>query len=316
MIEFAGNRFLIIETKLPLNHFNSRQFENHINGACQVFGGENCWYLFISGDKAEPAELGRLRSLHPGRIGFIRWCDLLKMISGFKDRLDKPFSILISEFLTLAQYYRLGRATTTMDKNDFNTFLEYYPIVYRFQEAVQETLQKLLLRIVDRIILESGERATMADATQEKFPAIHRSLHVKTWHTTRYSVYVEINAVLKRVALLGVGYEDSPKVQQDFLPLWNGQFKRIYQRTADLHAFRWVGDGEEETCRSGHFKLVPGTNGKSFDPTQIGELERFFYWGFFYPLDPANMGERFIASIGADAKSLITLFTPKRLKRA
>src|SRR5437867_2357742 len=77
LIQFAHDKFLIVETKRFPNALDRSQFENHITGSAKEFGAPKCWFLFISGD---PGTAG-FRSIAL-LIGGSHWLHLVAGTSG------------------------------------------------------------------------------------------------------------------------------------------------------------------------------------------------------------------------------------------
>ncbi len=198
LIKFARDKFLIIETKRFPNALNKSQFENHITGSVKEFGALNCWFLFISGDSEEPSDLGQMRSIYGNRIGFISWSKLLALFTDIKQRLEKPYSILLDEFLIFAQYQRLGRLIN-MNADEIKAYLAAYPTVQRYQEAAQEKFSKMLAKITDYIICECGDRVTKFDEEVTWLPCLYRSLKVKGWHIPDIGLFVFLNIMTKEI---------------------------------------------------------------------------------------------------------------------
>src|SRR5712692_220490 len=304
LLEFETGRFLLIETKRPNNPLNASQFANHIAGGIKEFGIEKCWFLFISGDSNEPPELDQFRHKHRARIGFLSWIDVFDLLAKFKQQLEKPYAIFIEEFLIFARRHRLGKALL-MNEQEMTTFLQAYPAIYRSQEAAQQTFQRLLDSIVQRIVLECEERVTLADDdARDKLPQLYQCLRVKGWHIPLYSLYVVLNALTREIAVLGNGY-GSAKEKKEFLSLWNAGFKQLYKNDPKLHAFTWIKQGDDDDAwEGGYFKQVRGTAGKLFDPTHVGDFGDYFQWGYIYRIDQDSLGEPFVAKIGAEVRKL------------
>ena len=109
LLEFGTDRFLVIETKRPKNPLNASQFTNHITGGIKEFGAEKCWFLFISGDSREPAELEQLRRQYGRQVGFLSWKGVLELLADLKQHIAKPYAILIEEFSRLPNALGLER---------------------------------------------------------------------------------------------------------------------------------------------------------------------------------------------------------------
>src|SRR5207249_7992983 len=114
--------------------------------------------------------------------------------------------------------------------------------------------------------------------------------------------------------VIGNGYQGQ-KQKQDFLPLWNGQFKQTFRDDPELHAFTWIMKGNDEN-EADYFKLVTGLSGKLFDPAALeDDFRENFYWGYCYPLEVDMLDEPLFAKIASDAKELLASFTPQKFRR-
>jgi hypothetical protein len=251
-----------------------------------------------------------LRSSYGVRIGFISWLRILDLFTRLKGKLDKPYSILLDEFLIFARHHRLG-TLTDMNADEIRAFLTAYPTVYRYQDAAIAKFSKVLSDVTQRVIRDCGGRAREFNNYQLKLPCIHRSLDVTGWHTSAPSLFIFLNIVTKQIGLVANGYESSEQ-RQDFLPLWNAQFKQTFRDNPKLHAFTWVvedGDGDG----ADYFRLVTDASGGLSDP--VGDLETYFYWGYCYPLEIDKLEEGLFAQIGSDASELLASFTPTKFRR-
>ena len=312
LIRLARDKVLIVETKRFPNALNRPQFENHITGSAKEFGAANCWFLFISGDNQEPRDFVQLRSVYGDRIGFMSWMRLQALFTSLKQQLEKPYSILLDEFLIFARYHRLGKLTD-MNADETKAFLAAYPTVIRYQEAAQKKFLEVLRKITDRVILDCAERAMAYDKEETVPPCFYRALSVKGWHMPLLSIFTFVNILTKQIGVVANGYQN-PKEKEDFLPLWNGQFKRKFRDKPELHAFTWICKGEDEN-EADYFKLVTGTSGKLFDPAALDDFKDYFYWGYCYPLEIDMLDEPMFAKIGSDAKELLASFTPEKFRR-
>lgn len=313
LLEFARNKFLIVETKRFPNALKRSQFEFHITGAAKRFNDSNCWFLFISGDSQEPPDLSEFRSKYGDRIGFMSWKSLLALFDGWKKRLERPYSILLDEFLIFARYHRLGKLTD-MNTDETKAFLAAYPTVNRYQEAAKEKFTKVLADVTRRVICDCEERATANNDVQTDLPCLYLSLDVKGWHIPNLSIFIFLNILTKQIGVVGNGYQNS-KEKQDFLPLWNGQFKQTFRDDPQLHAFTWIDDNGDDEDEAECFKLIAGTSGKLFDPATLDVFKDYFYWGYSYPFDIDALAEPLFAKIASDASKLVASFTPKKFKR-
>lgn|GEM_PF-2823349 len=312
-IQIARNKFLFVETKRFPNALNRAQFENHITGGAKEVGESNCWFLFISGDSQAPPDLFQLRSLHADRIGFISWKGLLALFDSLKKQLEKPYSIILDEFLIFARYHRLGKLTD-MNTEETKAFLAAYPTVNRYQEAAKEKFSKMLGTITNRVIVDCEEIVTACNAEEQTdLPCLYRSLNVKGWHTPILSAFIFLNILTKEIGVIGIGYQDTNQ-KKDFLPLWNGQFKQTFRNNPALHAFTWIDKGNDENDAD-YFKLVAGTSGKLFDPAALDDFKDYFYWGYCYPLEIDMLDEPMFARIASDAKEFLASFTSTKVKR-
>jgi len=306
-MKLAHDKFLIVETKRFSNALDRSQFENHITGSAKEFVAAKCWFLFISGDSEEPPDFAQLRSEYGNCIGFVSWMRLLAILRGLKERLEKPYSILIDEFLIFARYYGLGKLTD-MNADETKAFLAAYPTVVRYQEAATEKFSKAVLRISERVILDCEGRATAREPVKT-LPCPYRELNVEGWHVPTVSIFIFLNILTRQIGLIGNGYQNQ-KEKEDFLPLWNEQFKQTFRGNPELHAFTWIEEGDEESGAQG-FKLVTGTSGKLFDPAALDVFRDYFYWGYCYPLEIDVLDEPLLVKIASDAKKLLASFTAK-----
>ena len=312
LMQLAQDKFLIVETKRFPNALDRWQFEKHITGGAKEFGARNCWFLFISGDSQEPRDLVQLRSVYGDRIGFMSWMRLLGIVTSLKQRMEKPYSILIDEFLIFARYYGLGKLTD-MNADETKAFLAAYPTVIRYQEAAKEKFSKVVLKISERVILDCEERVRAPDPVQTVPPCFYRGLNVEGWHMPGNSIFIFLNILTKQIGVIGNGYEDR-KQKEALLPLWNEQFKQTFRDNPELHAFTWIRKGDDES-EAEYFKLVTGTSGKLFDPAALDDFKDYFYWGYCYPLEIEMLDEPLFVKIASDAKKLLALFTPSKFRR-
>jgi hypothetical protein len=190
LIEFSEGKYLIIETKLYPNSFNKEQFLNHFNGGKEEFGEENIWLLFLSDDEYIPSELNELKEKHYGRIGFISWKSLLQFFNENVDSLGEKYEIIIKEFISFANHYKLGRLIS-MTNEEIKRFIEAYPVVAMNQEATLEIFSKILDKIKDRIIIECEELVKENEAEkQEELPCLYKALNIDGWYIKELSSYV------------------------------------------------------------------------------------------------------------------------------
>ncbi len=196
-----------------------------------------------------------------------------------------------------------------MNSDETKAFLEAYPTVIRYQEAAQEQFSKMLLRITERVILDSEECATRFDERKADPPCLYNSLSVQGWHIPGNSLFVFLDIVRKQIGLIANGYQ-SPKEKQDFLPLWNDKLKQRFRDNPGVQAFTWINKGDDDEGYD-YFKLIAGTSGKLFDPDKLDAFKEYFYWGYCYPLEIDMLNEPLFAKIASDAKKLISSFNGK-----
>ena len=282
LIIFNNGKHLLIETKRFPDSFDEQQFANHFSGGQKEFGRENIWLLFLSGDGSIPAELGRLQSEFNGQVGFISWKSLLSLLKEIQSKTREEYKILIEEFLTFANHLKLGRLIS-MNIDEIKKFLEIYPTVAKYEQTVEEKLLKLLDKIVDRIIMECEELVeSNDDDRQKKLPSMYRCLKVKNWHTDN-SGYVFLHIVLNKIGIILTGYQDNEKEKEKFLGKWEESFKNRYKEYGDIASFTWIDEGKDDyAIDGGYFKMVEGTEGKSFNPDRISETKVCFYFGYQY----------------------------------
>ncbi len=307
LIEFADGKYLIIETKLFPNDFEKDQFINHFNGGKNEFGDENVWLLFLSGDEKIPDELDNLMKRHSGRIGFISWKYLLQLLKDSKDSLGEKHEIIITEFLTFANHYKLGRLIS-MNREELTKFIEAYPVTEKYKEAAEQNFLKNLNEITKHIILASEELAEEnEEEIQEKLPCLYKCIKIRGWHTN-YSAYVFVNILFSKVGIVLTGYESEKRDKSKLLQLWDENYKFKYKNDIDLFSFTWIDKGEDDCAiNGGYFKLVKETNGKLFNPDKISEFADCFYWGYVYNMEVEKI-EAYPETIAKDFKKLLDTF--------
>jgi hypothetical protein len=309
IIELSEQKYIIIETKIYPDYFNREQFMNHLEGSIEEFGKENIWLIFLSGDEHIPKELENIRKIHPGRVGFISWKSILYLFESNKSSLGEKYELIIEEFLSFANHYKLGRLIS-MNNEELNKFIESYSTLIKYQKYVKENFTDILNQINDRILMECEERVEVnRDVKQEELPCICKGLKIKGWHT-EYSGYLFINLLLKKIGIMLVGYQDK-KERTKFLSLWNDKWKNIYKDTTDLCSFTWIDEDEDEyAINGGYFKIIEGSSGKLFNPTIMSETDSLFYWGYAYELEIEKI-KSYIEIIPKDFKKLLDTFIKK-----
>jgi hypothetical protein len=111
----------------------------------------------------------------------------------------------------------------------------------------------------------------------------------------------------KKVGIVLTGYENE-EGKAKFQPLWSENYKYKYKDDADLCSFTWINKGEDEyAIKGGYFKVVEGTSGKIFNPTQIPEFKDYFYWGYVYDLEIEKI-QTYYETIPKDFKKLLETF--------
>jgi len=307
LIEFSDGRYLIIETKLYPNSFNKEQFLNHFAGGKDEFGEQNVWLVFLSGDECIPSELNELKKKHYGRIGFISWKSLLQFLKDNANSLGEKFEIIIKEFLSFANHHKLGRLIF-MNNEEIKKFLEIYPIVATQEEAVKDKFTQIINHLKNRIIIECEELVEENTGDiQKELPCLYIAFNIKTWHLEESSGYIFVDILSKKIGILLTGYQDK-KEKEKCIPIWNKYYKNKYKDNPDLYAFTWIEEGEDEyAIKGGYFKMVEGTSGKIFDPTQISEFTDCFYWGYIYDLEIEKM-QIYNETMPKDFKKLLETF--------
>ncbi len=310
LIEFSDGKYLIIETKLYPNSFNKEQFLCHFKGGRDEFGEHNVWLVFLSGDECVPTGLKKLKEKYYGRIGFISWKSLLHFLKDRTNSFGEKFEIIIKEFLSFANHYKLGRLIS-MNNEEIKKFLDAYPIVAIRQEAAKERFSEIIDHLKNRIIMECAE--SVEENTQEiqkEPPCLYRTFNIKGWHLEEFSGYIFLDILLKKIGIVLVGYHDK-KGSGKFLPKWGKYYKNRYKDIPNLHAFTWVKEGDDDyAINGGYFKLVEGTSGKIFNPTQISEFTDTFYFGYAYDLDIEKI-QIYYNTIPKDFKKLLETFVEK-----
>lgn len=307
LIKFADGKNIIIETKLWPDSFNKEQFYNHYKGASKEFSEENIWLLFLSGDKQIPDELKKLKTRYKGRIGFISWIDVIRLIKDNKDSLDAKYKIIIDEFLNFTNDIKLWRLIS-MNTEEMKKFLDFFPTLVTNWDAATEKLNSMLdkikVQICDGIIAIENK-----DEIEEKLQCLYRCLTIKDWHTKR-SAYIYLDAFLKQIGVVLTGYENI-KERKEFLKSWDATYKNRYKKAADINSFTWVDKHDDDyAIESGYFKMIEGSSGKLINPEQISELEDCFYFGYYHPFEIEK--EKFYSDkIPKDFKKLLDLFLKK-----
>lgn len=306
LIEFSEGKFLIIETKIYPNSFNKEQFLNHFNGGKDELGAENIWLLFLSNDESIPDELIELQKKHFGRIGFISWKSLIKLLRDNIESLGEKFEIITNEFLIFANNYKLGRLVS-MNNEDFKRFIQAYPIVAKYQEVVLDKISDILNQIKDHIIIECEELVVENnDDTQEELPCVYRGLNIKDWYIKESSAYIFIDILQAIIGIVLTGYQENKKEKAIFQSQWEKSYKHKYKSDPSLRTFTWIGE-DEYAINGGYFKIVEGTSGKIFNPILISEFSDYFYWGYVYDLDIEKIKD-YIENIPKDFKKLLDTF--------
>jgi len=306
IFEISNGDHLILETKRFPNRFDKKQFLNHYVGGKEEFGAENVYILFLSGDQSIPVELKDEQASAPGEIGFISWNKLLQILNEEKEIIDDKYEIIIKEFISFANHYKLGRLID-MNNEDVRKFIDVYPFVALNQEAVRDKLTNIIKNIEGRIILGANELAEECpDDLQEELPCIYKCLKLRGWHTIN-SAYISINMLLKKMAVVLTGYQDNAE-KKLFLAKWKDDFKYKYKEDPKLISLTWIDEGNDAAAvNGGYFKIIEGSSGKMFDPDKISEAEDCFYWGYLYDLDIDNI-QSYYDKIANDFKSLLDRF--------
>lgn len=308
LIVFSESQYLIIETKRFPNKFDNDQFSKHLKNGQKEFGKENVWILFLSGDGQIPNELEIMKNKYEGRIGFLPWKSLLKVLNENKDSMGEKYDIIIDEFLIFANYYKLGRLIS-MNKDELKTFFEIYPTVAKYEDAVNQTLITVLDKIIDGIIVECEELVERNDDENvPTIPCLYKTLNIKNWYIKKSSGFVFISALNKKIGVVLKGYENDEKEKAKFIQLWDEKYKNKYREDLALNAFKYVFEDDENSDIYGeYFELVDGMSGKLFNPTQISEFTDCFYWGYVYELDLENFNSHY-ETIPKDFKKLLNTF--------
>jgi hypothetical protein len=299
IIEFLENKFVILETKKFSNNFDKAQFLDEIKGAQKEFNKENIWALFLSGDKEIPAELAEIKKKLQGKIGFLSWKTILRFLNEKKESLTRDYEIIINEFLIFANHLKIGKEMD-MTNDDFAKFLEAYPIVWKFEDIALERLNEYLDRLKEIIIIECEELVNVnKDEDVDKFPCIYQGFDIDDSHIDNNSGYLFVDLLYGRIGILLTGYQNI-KEKNKFTGIWDKKYKSKYKDDSDLCAFTW--DGENDL-----FKLISGTTGKIFNPTQLSTFDEAFYWGYSYHLD-LNKLNQYLDEIPKAFKKLIDYF--------
>lgn len=313
IIEFYENKYLIIETKLYPNAFIKSQFINHLKGGYKKFGKENIWLMFLSGDKNTPAELNELIAKHQGKIGFISWDSLLELLKENEKSLGEKYELIIKEFLIFANHYKLGRLIS-MNNEEMKQYFEKFAELEKFKKPCTDKLVQIIDMYKDRIIIDSREKVKENeenDGKNEELPCIYKCLEIEGWHTD-YSAYIYINILQKLIGVCLTGYEYDKNVRNKFSKLWTDNLKDKYQKDLKLKSLTWVEEGDDELAiNGGYFKVVEGTTGKSFNPTDTAIFSKHFYFGYVYELNVPEL-EALTETIANDFKTLLERFTESR----
>jgi hypothetical protein len=164
-------------------------------------------------------------------------------------------------------------------------------------------------KIIDQIILECDElveRNKDQDCNCIKFPCLYKAVNIKYWHK-KDSAYIYINALTKNIGIVLTGYEVETE-KAKFIKVWNDHYKNKFKDDPNLKAFTFIYEDDEDNDIYGeYFKLVEGKNGKLFDPTQLSELSKLFYWGYVYELNFENLNS-YPEIISRDFKKLLSCF--------
>lgn len=312
LVEFSDGKYLIIETKRFPNSFDKEQFLNHFNGGGNEFGEENIWLLFLSGDEHIPSELNELKKRYYGKIGFISWKSLLQFFRDNVELLGKKYEIVTKEFIAFANRYNLGRLIS-MNNEEIKKFIEVYPIVAIYQEAVLERFSEILNKIKDRIIMECEELVKEnEDDTQEKLPCLYRALNIDGWHIEKSSGYVFVDILQRNIGIVLTGYQDKNE-KAKFQPHWSENYRNKYKNDTNLRSLTWVSQGEDQyAVKGGYFKMVEGTSGKLFNPAQIPEFTDYFYFGYVPKLEIEKM-QSYSETIVKDFKRLMDVFRKRKI---
>lgn len=282
-------------------------FTNHLKSGQNEFGKESVWFLFLSGDEHIPSELEKLKNEYKGKIGFISWKSLLQLLKSHKDALGEKYEIIIEEFLTFANHYKLGRLVS-MDNEELNKFMEAYPTVAKYESSVEEKFSTILDKLKNCIILECEELVEEnKDEEIKQLPCPYKALNVKGWHIKESSSYIFIDLLTKNIGIVLNGYQDESE-KAKFIQRWNEEYKNKYREDSSLKAFTFIPEEDEDNDIYGeYFKLVDGTSGKLFNPNHISELADYFYWGYVYELDLEKLNS-YYEIIPRDFKKLLNTF--------
>lgn len=271
------------------------------------FGNENVWYLFLSGDEEIPDELSAIKETYIGHVGFISWKALLTLVRSHRDSANasEKDQLIIDEFLEFTKHYQLGKVLS-MDAAGMKYFMDVYPIVVKYEEAIFEKFNALLKVIADRIIIGSSGKVEFCNDDVTDCPCIYNGLSIHEWHVTPSS-YVYIDIIGKKIGVILIGYQDE-KSKNKFIPVWNETYKVQFANDPRLIALRWVEkDDDEYSIKGGYFKIIDGTSGKSFSPDKISEFNGWFYWGYIHDFDVDQL-ESYPESISIDFQNLTNTF--------
>jgi hypothetical protein len=307
IVEFSDGKFLILETKIYPDSFDKDQITRHYHDARKEFGTDNVWCLFLSGDQYCPSELKRIQEKNSGRIGFISWKKLLELLND-RIRLNGfSNSIIAEEFLTFAKHYKLGKLTT-MNTQELKTFVENYHGIVSKQEPAQEYFNNCIEKIKNKIILECDELVKANnDEASNSLPELYRTLDISNWHIKKYSGFLFLNILQKRVGIVLAGYQNKNEMKK-FQTLWDEKHKHTYRQNSKYISLTWCTDDEDYANSDGYFKPIEGTSGKLFNPLDISEIGDYFYWGQLYPLDIEKFDDKFYNTIAIDFKNLLITF--------
>jgi hypothetical protein len=245
---------------------------------------------------------------------------LFQLLEKCKKTHGERYQIIIDEFITLARN-RIKEGVIDMNNDEFKKFIETYPFVAKYENAVVDKFRRILRSIKDRIVVESEELVQVnKEYIDIKYlPCLHISLKIVGWHVDD-SAYIFGDFLHQNIGAVLTGYEDRDRgARAEFLERWEDSWKPIYKDNPRLSSFTWLDEVDNGyKVKSGYFKLVEGTSGELFNPQHMSECDEDFYWGYVYKFDLDSL-KVLEETIAKDFRNLLDTFRPgldtKRARR-